>query len=160
MSKQDQSKSSKDPALEFWDSLMDTSIALEERQFKLEVSKEKESRRRAGTNRRDDMFIHGVRGLLILNGGGAVALLAFLGSVWGGNQTAFAGGIIDGLFWLILGCGVAGVVHFSRYFTALFYSKKVGPILSLLNAILAFGSLGLFLYGMWVIIRAAPSVSP
>jgi hypothetical protein len=160
MSEQEKTDDSNGADSKFWKSLKNLSTPLEERQFRLEVWRAKESRSRAGTNRRDDMFIHGVRGLLILNGGGAVALLAFLGNVWGDNRAAFAAGIIDGLVWLIWGCGIAGVVHFSRYFTALFYSTKAGPFLSFVNAIFAFGSLGLFLCGMWVVICAAQAVSP
>ncbi|MCZ6591287.1 MAG: hypothetical protein O7B98_09140 [Alphaproteobacteria bacterium] len=70
------------------------------------------------TERRDQMAFHGLRALLILNGGGAVALLAFLQAIWDKPTAAsLVPYILGGMIPLILGAAASGWVHFIRYQT-------------------------------------------
>lgn len=60
------------------------------------------------------LLTEGVKGLLLINGGGAVALLAFLQSVWG-KDPALAGLILQGLGWMAFGLMLAACVPFLRF---------------------------------------------
>ncbi len=138
----------------------------------LEFEKEKDKywRNRTETKRRDEMYIHGVRALLLLNGGGAVALLAFLGQVWG-NSKSLPPGIIHGMSYLVVGCGIAGVIHFLRYETSLHWKKtvklwngkynlRIGKCLSILSIALVVASILCFLWGLKLVIAGAISHFP
>ena len=46
---------------------------IDDPQLEFEIEKDLYWRKRTETKRRDEMYIHGVRALLLLNGGGAVA---------------------------------------------------------------------------------------
>ena len=76
---------------------------------------------RDDTQRRDEMMVHGVRGLLIINGGGAVALLTFLQAIWGDYTTPRLA-VIIGLILLLGGTALAGSVMFIRYHTTFKYA--------------------------------------
>jgi len=134
---------------------------------RLDFEKEKESywRARTETKRRDEMYIHGVRALIILNGGGAVALLAFLGQVWAKSE-ALPSGVIFGMSSLVAGCFFTGTLHFLRYYTSLHWSReiflplvrtkiKIGKWLASASLLLAGVSLACFLVGMTFVISAA-----
>ena len=140
---------------------------IDDPQLEFEIEKDLYWRKRTETKRRDEMYIHGVRALLLLNGGGAVALLAFLGQIWG-NSLPLPPGIIHGMSYLVLGCGITGALHFLRYYTSLYWSKKVklwkckfdvkiGKWLSVICGVLAAVSLGCFLWGLNLVIAGAMS---
>lgn len=69
--------------------------------------------------RRDGMAAQGLRSLLLLNGGGAVALLAFLQAVWteeGAKE--LVPWVVSGMVPLLLGAAASGWAHFLRYETS------------------------------------------
>jgi len=66
------------------------------------------------TQQRNEASREGIRGLLIINGGGAVALLAFLQAIWQQDKI-FAEYIIIGISVLALGVVIAGAANFLRY---------------------------------------------
>ena len=77
------------------------------------------------TERRDQMAVHGLRALLILNGGGAVALLAFLQAIW--DKPTAAGlvpWILSGIIPLLFGAAASGWVHFVRSDASMAYQMK------------------------------------
>ena len=74
------------------------------------------------TQRRDEMMIQAVRGLFIMNGGGGVALLAFLQAVWTHSNIA-VGPVLFGLIWLGLGTALAGSVLLVRYSTTVAFAQ-------------------------------------
>lgn len=53
-----------------------------------------------------------------MNGGGAVALLAFLQAIWS-KEPALINYVLWGLGFLVVGVALAGLVHFFRYHTSL-----------------------------------------
>jgi hypothetical protein len=59
----------------------------------------------------------GVKALVLMNGGGAVALLAFLQAIWQKDQV-LSGWIVGGLAFLVVGVGSAGLVHLFRVHTS------------------------------------------
>jgi len=77
---------------------------------------ETQDKRRA---ERAEIYTHGVNAALLINGGGAIALLTFLQSVWGSNS-ATVGPIIDSLLFLALGVFTAALVNPCRYYTSLY----------------------------------------
>jgi len=69
------------------------------------------------TDQRNDAMREGVKALVLMNGGGAVALLAFLQAIWEKDAT-LASWIIGGVACLVLGVGCAGLVHLFRVHTS------------------------------------------
>ena len=59
----------------------------------------------------------GVKGLFLINGGGSVALLAFLQAVWE-KQPQLAKFVIIGIGIMCLGLLFAGLINFFRYHTS------------------------------------------
>ena len=77
--------------------------------------------------RRDSMADQGPKALLLLNGGGAVALLAFLQAIWAKHaMSALVAWIVAALVCLVLGAATAGAVHFLRYMTSMTYQQEGG----------------------------------
>ena len=71
------------------------------------------------TEQRNDAIREAVKGLFLMNGGGSVALLAFLQAIWSGKDNAIlAKYIVLGISVMAAGVAFAGVVHFIRYHTA------------------------------------------
>ena len=66
------------------------------------------------TEQRNDAAREGAKGLLLMNGGGAVALLAFLQAIWKDNPR-LAKYIVVSIAVLAVGVLLAGVFHFFRY---------------------------------------------
>ena len=66
------------------------------------------------TTQRDEASLAGVRGLLIINGGGAVALLALLPVIWD-QDTDLVRLVVYGAAVFGVGTCVAGLSHFLRY---------------------------------------------
>ena len=77
-----------------------------------------ETRRNLQTTRRDEMMIHAVRGLLIANGGGAVALLAFLQAIWS-EDASLSLYVVCAQALMTLGVFFAGLVLLVRYETTI-----------------------------------------
>ena len=69
------------------------------------------------TDQRNDAKREGVKALVLMNGGGAVALLAFLQAIWHKDHV-LAFWIVFGLAFLVVGVGSAGLVHLFRVHTS------------------------------------------
>ena len=106
-----------------------------------------------GTPRRDEIAIHGLRGLLILNGGAAIALLAFLQAVWQ-NAPDFAFWVVCGMIPLVIGAAFAVAMHFIRFFASLHWIAH-GPMFHRIWTWSAACSFGLFVLGMGLVIFGA-----
>ena len=115
-----------------------------------EPGTEQDDELKAGTPRRDEMSIHGIRGLLLLNGGGAVALLAFLQVAWDKNP-ALVPSIVSAMIPLVVGAACAVAVHFLRIQTSLHW-KEHGKWLKPLHIGVMVTSFVLFLAGMTIVI--------
>ena len=70
---------------------------------------------------RADVASEGVKGLLLLNGGGAIALLAFLQAIWDNKPLAKV--VLVGIGILALGAFLAGFVNFFRYHTSMSFQS-------------------------------------
>jgi hypothetical protein len=116
------------------------------------------------TQQRNETLKEGVRGLFIINGGGTLALLAFLQAVWK-DQTVLARYLVGGITCLVLGVVFAALVQFFRYPASfnfqggrlivfrLFRSLYLGcSYTSLLCFIVG---IGVVLAGVWCSIRCA-----
>lgn len=77
-----------------------------------------ETRRNLQTTRRDEMMIHSVRGLLIANGGGAVALLLFLPNI-AKVDIRLSLYIVGAQCFMAIGVVLAGLVLLIRYETTI-----------------------------------------
>ena len=65
---------------------------------------------------RDELAKEGVRALLIMNGGGLLALLAFLQTIWGKLESAaLIPSVLNGMSWLIGGLLLVGLSSFFRF---------------------------------------------
>jgi hypothetical protein len=71
-----------------------------------------------GMKVRAEITNQGIRGLLLINGGGAAALLAFLQAIWK-EEPALAEHVVAAIAWLAGGVAVAGISFFLRYHTSL-----------------------------------------
>lgn len=69
------------------------------------------------TDQRNDAMREGVKALVLMNGGGAVALLAFLQAIWH-KDPVLSAWIVGGLAFLVVGVGLAGLVHLFRVHTS------------------------------------------
>ena len=115
---------------------------------------------RRQTERRDQMAVHGLRALLILNGGGAVALLAFLQAIWPEPKAAaIVPWILIGMIPLLLGAAASGWVHFVRSDASMAYQMKDRahqrePLTRLHRRLTSFGYLA-FIAGILIVIFGA-----
>ena len=66
---------------------------------------------------RAEITTQGVKGLFLINGGGSVALLAFLQAVWE-KQPQLAKFVVIGIGIMCLGLLLAGLINFFRYHTS------------------------------------------
>lgn len=119
----------------------------------------------AFTKQRDGDIAQAVKGLFIINGGGALGLLAFFKDVWN-TQPSLARTILWSLTLLVVGAALAGAVHVVRYVASFRYqqSDRSAPTLRLTYIYLAFCSLGAFIVamivmivGMWLVLQPTPS---
>lgn len=74
------------------------------------------------TDQRNDAMREGVKALVLMNGGGAVALLAFLQALWS-KEPVLVKYVLCALGFLVIGVALAGLVHFFRYHTSLAYQR-------------------------------------
>ncbi len=90
-----------------------------------EKEKRKEDHAWEHAIRRDGMTAHGLRAVLLLNGGGAVALLAFLQAIWSETTAEnLVPWVIVGMIPLLVGAAAGGWVHFQRYEASEIYQMK------------------------------------
>jgi hypothetical protein len=75
------------------------------------------------TRQRDEASKEGVRGLLIINGGSAVALLAFLQAIWLQDKL-LAKYVVLSISILALGVLFGGLSHFLRYHASYNYQRQ------------------------------------
>ncbi len=109
--------------------------------------------------RRDSMAEQGLKALLLLNGGGAVALLAFLQAIWIKEaMLALVPWIVTAILSLILGAATAGAVHFLRYMASMTYQKEgadEGRKMTRVHGLATIFSFVLFLVGMGIVVFGA-----
>jgi hypothetical protein len=80
------------------------------------------------TDQRNDALREGVKGLFLMNGGGAVAMLAFLQAIWKDNPQ-LAKYVITSIALLAVGVFLGGLVQFLD--TALHLASKAGSTMHL-----------------------------
>lgn len=122
----------------------DTSRGLEDREF---------------TEQRNEALREGVRGLFLMNGGAAVAMLAFLQTIWK-DQPLLAMNVAISIAVFAGGILLAGVVQFFRYHASFnLQSGKRGAfkIYRRLYLLAAYSSLATFLVGVVVVVSGALS---
>jgi hypothetical protein len=95
------------------------------------------------------MAVQGLKGLLALNGGGAVALLAFIRLVWTAAPKLVPW-ITVAMIPLLLGAAVAVGVHFVRFNAALASPKPVRHLHRTHMAVVGLSFI-LFLLGMAIV---------
>lgn len=109
------------------------------------------------TEQRNDALREGVKGLFVINGGGAIAMLAFLQAIWEKNPN-LAKYVIGCLVLFSIGVFLAGLVQFFRYHASFSFqggrngAVKVYRILYLTTA---YCSLVAFLVGVSVVASGA-----
>ena len=124
-----------------------------------EKSKRKEDRAWEHAIRRDGMAAHGLRAVFLLNGGGAVALLAFLQAIWT-EPTAviLVPWVIAGMVPLLVGAAASGWVHFQRYAASETYQMKgreLGREMTKRHKHLTKFAFWMFLFGMGIVVFGA-----
>jgi hypothetical protein len=72
---------------------------------------------RAYAERRSATADQLVRALLVINGGGAIALLGFLQAIWS-KEPALAESVVWGIAWLSVGLSLGACANFFRYKTS------------------------------------------
>lgn len=106
------------------------------------------------TEQRNDALREGVKGLLLINGGGATAMLAFLQAVWQ-TKPQIAPFVVGCIAFLAFGLFLAGLVQFFRYqasfvfqggHTVAFHRYRF------LYLAAAYGSLVAFIVGIGVVV--------
>jgi hypothetical protein len=122
-----------------------------------------------------DFALFSIRSLILVNGGAVVAILAFLGSIWGGDNkggaTAVTHAIAEPLGYFIGGLVCAMLTAMFSYLAQVSFTEsqkmKAGKASSGFGAsfraiaiLLAAVSLGLFFYGAWRAVEAFASVGP
>lgn len=109
--------------------------------------------------RRDSMAEHGLKALLLLNGGGAVALLAFLQAIWVKEaMLPLVPWIVTAILSLVLGAATAGAVHFLRYMASMTYQKEgadEGRKITRVHGWATIFSFVFFLVGMGIVVLGA-----
>lgn len=89
------------------------------------MADDKTERRTSTTERRDQMWHQGIRGLLLINGAGTVTLLAFLQTIWT-EAEPLVRWVVWGLVPLVLGVVLAAVIPFLRAETSLWWTDPGG----------------------------------
>ncbi len=114
---------------------------------------DKEDDHRWQTQRRDEMWGQGVRGLLLVNGGAIVALLAFLQAIWT-SAAPLIPWIVSGLIPLAFGVAAVAPIPLLRAETVLFWTDAGGRGKRMMRLYrrLAAGSVVLFVVGVAILI--------
>lgn len=109
--------------------------------------------------RRDAMSEHGLRAILLLNSGGAVALLTFLQIAWSKSEMVrLVPWILTAMIPLLIGAASAGAAHFLRYWASMTYQTKgaiEGRKATLAHQAATVTSFLAFLLGMSIVIYGA-----
>ncbi len=127
----------------------------------LEWEKKKRKKDRAWEHaiRRDGMAAHGLRAVFLLNGGGAVALLAFLQAIWTEPTAAIlVPWVVAGMCPLLLGAAASGWVHFQRYAASETYqteTQELGREMTKRHKDLTKFAFRMFLFGMAIVVFGA-----
>lgn len=112
------------------------------------------------TRQRDELGKEGVRGILLINGGGAVALLAFLQAIWS-KDVRLAEYVVHGISLLAFGVFLAGLASFLRYHSSFnFQQGKLRRWLWFRRAYIGcwYSSLLCFLIGIAIVVVGARCV--
>jgi len=109
------------------------------------------------TEQRNEALAEGVKGLFLMNGGGAVALLAFLQAIWK-DQPLLAKYVVVSIAVLAVGVFLAGIVQFFRYHAS--FNSQSGRlrafrIYRVLYLAAAYSSLATFLVGLLIVVSGA-----
>lgn len=109
------------------------------------------------TEQRNDALREGVKGLFLMNGGGAVAMLAFLQAIWKENPH-LAQYVIGCIFFFSVGVFLAGLVQFFRYHAS--FNLQDGrhcafKVYRFLYLTTAYVSLAAFLVGVLIVVSGA-----
>ena len=107
----------------------------------------------AFTKQRDESMSQAVKGLFIINGGAALALLAFFKDVWSARPD-LAASMLKSMSLLVIGVALAGSIHLLRYVASFHYQTQdgSGPTYRTAFLILAWCSLSMFCFGVvWLI---------
>lgn len=108
------------------------------------------------TEQRNEALREGVKGLLLINGGGATAMLAFLQATWT-TKPQLAKYVVGCIALLAVGLFLAGLVQFFRY-QASFACQDQGPkstafrVYRFLYLAAAYSSLAAFLVGVFIVV--------
>lgn len=111
------------------------------------------------TRQRAEITTQGIRSLLLINGGGAAALLAFLQAIWN-EDPALAEHVVTAIAWLAGGVVVAGASFFLRYHTS-FAMQQYGreskwyKFLSYMSVFSWYVSLAAFVMGLYWVVTGA-----
>ncbi|RIQ55248.1 hypothetical protein [Bordetella avium] len=104
----------------------------------------------------DDAGSTALKATMTINGGAAIALLAFLGNALAkqdsGPMALHLQGASYAMMTFFFGTGFAGLAYGARYLTQHLYSNEINTAANLLNALtimLAIFSLGCFFWGGW-----------
>jgi len=113
----------------------------------------------------------GVKGLFLMNGGGSVALLAFLQVIWK-DIPSLAKYVVCGLVFLVVGVVLAGLVHFLRIHTATTLQRtgdnrnrtfirfqRFYFLCAYASLVVFLAGMGVVLYGAWGILLAVSTAS-
>jgi ABC-type multidrug transport system permease subunit len=109
------------------------------------------------TDQRNDALREGVKGLFLMNGGGAVAMLAFLQAIWKDNPH-LAKYVIASIAVLAAGVFLAGLVQFFRYNASFSFQDgkhRVFEVYRFLYLAAAYCSLSAFLLGVLTMVSGA-----
>lgn len=109
------------------------------------------------TEQRNDALREGVKGLLLINGGAATAMLAFLQATWT-TKPQLAKYIVGCIALLALGLFLAGLVQFFRYQASFSFqggSQQAFKTYRSLYLMSAYGSLVAFLLGVFTLVLGA-----
>lgn len=109
------------------------------------------------TDQRNDALREGIKGLFLMNGGGAAAMLAFLQATWI-QKPELSKYVLVSISFLAVGVFFAGLVQFFRYHTS--FSLQGGKVCAFkvfrfLYLATAYSSLIAFLVGVSVVVFGA-----
>ena len=107
---------------------------------------------------RAQIATEGAKALLLINGGGIVALLGFLSSVWDGGEPALITGILQGIWLLSLALVSAASNFFLRYWASTSFQRdwtRRHRFFRFLEWAVIMLSFLLFLAALWVTLGGA-----
>lgn len=109
------------------------------------------------TEQRNEALGEGVKGLFLMNGGGAVAMLAFLQAIWK-DQPLLAKYVVVSIAFLAAGVFLAGLVQFFRYHASFNFQggrSRAFRTYRVLYLAAAYSSLAAFLVGLLIVVSGA-----